>query len=216
MELKASGNVYAVVVVEESIEHEHSKQAERLIPMIEASLQQKNIGYADLFALAVSVGPGSFAGVRIGLAAMRGFTLVYPKLPLVGVSTLEALAVGHSDATQENILTIIDARRGQVYAQHFEVVQGVPNPKTEPALLDYNKAAELAKPGYNVVGNGAVLIAPFCVEGVQIIQEKGLPTAADIAEAARRRGFIHDGSSVAPLYIRLPDAKEQIMRAEPV
>src|SRR5690606_3486786 len=93
--------------------------AEHLIEVIDAALAQAGLGYRDLDAIAVSVGPGSFTGVRVGVATARGLALAL-KLPAVGISTLEALAEEQREKQPGvPVLARIEAGRGQAYVAGF-------------------------------------------------------------------------------------------------
>ncbi|MGE4063848.1 MAG: tRNA (adenosine(37)-N6)-threonylcarbamoyltransferase complex dimerization subunit type 1 TsaB [Rhodospirillaceae bacterium] len=97
-------------------------QAEALVPMVERVMGDANAAYADLDRIAVTVGPGSFTGVRVGLAAARALGLAADK-PVIGVSSLEALAAAVPDGerdTHDAILAAIDTKRGEIYVQTFE------------------------------------------------------------------------------------------------
>lgn len=89
-------------------------QAERLLPMIEEMMAEAGAGWHDLDLVAVGTGPGNFTGVRIAVAAARGLALSLG-IPAIGVTTLEALAHG----LPRPLTVIEDARRGEVYVQHF-------------------------------------------------------------------------------------------------
>lgn len=95
-------------------------QAEALLPMVRAVLDEAGAAFADLDLLAVTVGPGAFTGLRIGLAAARGLALA-TGLPCLGVTTLEAVAqaVPAAARTGDAILAVLDTRRDDVYAQTF-------------------------------------------------------------------------------------------------
>lgn len=94
---------------------------EALVPMVEEALAGAGIGYEDLGQIGVTIGPGSFTGMRVGLAAARGFSATL-NVPVVGIGSLEALAL--TDRLESNIEAIravaIDARNGLVYGQRFE------------------------------------------------------------------------------------------------
>ena len=98
-------------------------QAERLVVMLEEMLAEARIGWSDLSAIGVGIGPGNFTGIRISVAAARGLALSLG-IPAIGVSRLEAVAFGHP----RPVRTVVDARRGQVYAQDF--------PDGAPVLTD--------------------------------------------------------------------------------
>ena len=114
-------------------------QAEALLPMVRAALDEAGLGFADLDRLAVTIGPGSFTGLRIGLAAARGLALA-TGLPLTGITTLEALAAAADPAARQGrgTVVLIDSRRGDVFMQIFGA-DAVPLSKpaaADPAALD--------------------------------------------------------------------------------
>ena len=92
-------------------------QAEALMPMVADVLAEAGIVASDLGAVAATVGPGSFTGVRIGLAAARGIALA-AGLPTVPVTTLEAIAEAAGPGDQP-LLVVLDAKRSDVYGQWF-------------------------------------------------------------------------------------------------
>ena len=97
-------------------------QAEALMPMIEAVMAKAGASYAALDRVAVTVGPGSFTGVRVGLAAARGLGLAAHK-PVIGVMTTEVLAAAVAEAERKDgvhILAAIDTKRGDLYVQQFD------------------------------------------------------------------------------------------------
>ncbi|HUN53026.1 MAG TPA: tRNA (adenosine(37)-N6)-threonylcarbamoyltransferase complex dimerization subunit type 1 TsaB, partial [Candidatus Sulfotelmatobacter sp.] len=180
-------------------------QAESLLPLIERVLGAAGRSYGELDLIAVTVGPGTFTGLRIGLAAARGLSLA-SGVPLAGVTTLEALAEGvPADARAgRTVLSAIDARRGEVYAQAFAAA-----PLGPPQLLDRAAAARLAPPGpVALVGSGSPLLAALLGER-DLIAAGGPdnPAPAAIAALAARRGLpSRDASPPVPLYLRAPDA----------
>jgi tRNA threonylcarbamoyl adenosine modification protein YeaZ len=154
-------------------------QAERLIPLLEELLAEAGIGWADLKALAVGTGPGNFTGVRIAVAAARGLALGLG-IPAVGVTRLEALAYG----LPRPLAVIEDARRGQVYAQHFST-QG-------PGV------AQLTDP-----------VLPTCPVTGSAAGARALPPAMPLAEAIVRIAVTRAASPQsrpAPFYLRGADA----------
>jgi tRNA threonylcarbamoyladenosine biosynthesis protein TsaB len=183
-------------------------QAEALLPMIESVLRSAGLSYRDLDLIAATVGPGTFTGLRIGLAAARGLRLA-SGVPLVGVTTLEALAEGVPPSARAGraVLAVIDARRGEIYTQAFDAAL---MPLSDPQLLDPAAAASLLPPGPAVlVGSGAALLVPR-LTGHDLIVPGGPenPAAAAIAAVALRRNVPARGlPPPSPLYLRAPDAK---------
>ena len=99
-------------------------QGEALIPMIQDLLNQANLNVSDIQSLAVSVGPGSFTGVRIGLAAARGMALAL-QIPVHGATTLQAMV----QKTSGKVMAVLDTKRGDFYTQIFQDAQALENPK---------------------------------------------------------------------------------------
>jgi tRNA threonylcarbamoyladenosine biosynthesis protein TsaB len=145
---------------------------------------------ADLDAIAVGIGPGSFTGVRMGIAAARGMALAL-ELPLAGVSTLEALAAGAPGA-----VPVVDARRREVFA----LIDG------EPRVL-----APTELPPATLVGDGALRYRARLEQlGADIPPDadpRHLPRARFHAALARDFGRPDE---VEPIYVRVPDAEKTI------
>jgi tRNA threonylcarbamoyladenosine biosynthesis protein TsaB len=171
---------------------ERVSRAVTLLEDVDALLRQSGAHPRDIDAIAVGTGPGSFTGVRIGLATARGLALALG-VPVAGVSTLDALAAGAPGA-----LPVIDARRREV----FVLQDG-------PRVLS---PAELAlSPETTCVGNGAVRYRAILeAAGAEIPpdgDERHLPRARFHAQLARDFG---PADAVEPLYLRLPDADKTL------
>ncbi len=176
--------------------------AEALLPMMEDIRARAGLDYADFDRLAVSIGPGSFAGVRVGLAAARGIC-VARGLPLVGVNTLELLAAAIADEGPVGVA--IDARNNQVYFQCF--LRG--DALCPPGLLTHSQAAAViceTGAALHLVGSGAALLVGLCPANIRTSHLDLLPDAALLAALAATRDA-GPGSAIAPLYLRAPDAK---------
>lgn len=178
-------------------------QAEALVPMAVAVLADAGLTFADLDRIAVTVGPGAFTGLRIALAAARGFALAVG-LPVVGVTTFEALAhaVPEAERHRRTVLVAVDSRRAEPFLQLFD--DGL-TPQGEPALLLPD-----AVPGWLpagpllVVGDGAPLLRPVLQERADVTYAAGpgLPDAAVVAMLGAGRA---EGLPPQPLYLRPPD-----------
>jgi tRNA threonylcarbamoyl adenosine modification protein YeaZ len=180
-------------VLETRVEEMSKGQAERLMPMLEEMLARHGIGWRDLVAIGVGVGPGNFTGVRIAVSCARGLALSL-EIPAIGVSLFDARALG----LPRPLAVIEDARRGEVYLQIFR------DAPEAPQLLPVEQAARAAH-GIAFTGTGAEAAYAICASAVNIDENLGLPLAEAIARiAAQRRATAQPRP--APLYMRAADA----------
>lgn len=168
-------------------------QAEALVPMAQAIMAQAGLDFPELDRIAVTVGPGSFTGIRVGLAAARGFGLAAGK-PVIGVTTLEALACMPAPC-RGGLIAAIDAQRGEVYAQRFGA------DATEPTLMPIAAASALATGEGIALGDGARLLA--LPAGWRVL-DIALADPAAVAAIAATRSI--PAQPPGPLYLRAPDA----------
>ncbi len=170
---------------------------ERLAPMAQAVMAAAHLPFDSLQRVGATVGPGSFTGLRVGVAFAKGLASAL-SIPAVGVGALEALA----DEADGLVAAVIDARRDQVYLQVFEA--GVP--LMAPDVLPIGTAAarllELAMGrDLTLVGSGAPLLAD-AAPAARIL----IPDGCD-ARAVARLAAARAAAPIRPLYLRAPDAK---------
>jgi tRNA threonylcarbamoyl adenosine modification protein YeaZ len=186
--------------------------AEALFPMVEAVMAEAGCGFDALSAIAVTIGPGSFTGVRAGLAAARGFALA-AKVPMIGVGSLEVMALKavreHSGAEAYGEFAIVhDARRDEAYVQYFAADA---QPISDPQILPLGRiASELPDSIDAAYGSGAALLAEHMNATGRTIRatlHDLLPDAATLAAIASNRP--PSAQPPRPLYLRPPDAKPQ-------
>ena len=183
--------------------------AERLIGVIEAALAHAGRTYADLGAVAVSIGPGSFTGVRVGVATARGLALAL-KVPAAGVTTLEALALEARDAHPGRpVVAAVEGGRREIHAARFS-----PEGACEqgPAALSLEDAARLASADAVLTGSAARRIAEHRARGATIASEAATADIAAYARVAAALDFRDPRVAAArpkPLYMRGADAKPQ-------
>ncbi len=182
--------------------------AEALVPMIEEVQAETHFAFDDLDAFAVTVGPGTFTGLRVGLATARGLAVAASK-PLIGVTTLEAIAWPARQEVKSDgaVVAAFDARRNEVYLQCFSS-DGAP--LTEPALVSLDDlASHVPDEALVCVGTGATLVRDHLIShahDVTLAAASPLPDARVVAEIAAGRPA--DPENLAgPLYLRAPDAK---------
>jgi tRNA threonylcarbamoyladenosine biosynthesis protein TsaB len=181
--------------------------AEALMPMLERVLAEAAIDGAALSRLAVTHGPGTFTGVRVGLAAMRGLALALD-LPLKTYGTLAVMAAAaHGVKNPDDPLWVaVDAKRDTFYGQAFDR-QGAP--LTAPAALSAAQLTALAQdmkaPQIALCGSGAALLSELW-GGFYVLDTPPYPQAAFLAAMAAQDDEWLDLPAAEPLYLRAPDA----------
>ncbi len=192
-----------------------------LLPMVEDMLRNSELTVQDMDAVAVAAGPGSFTGLRIGVAAVKGLAWAVEK-PCVPVSTLEALAwpLAHLDG---NIVCAMDARRQQIYNAIFLAVDGTLTRLREDRAISLEDIAAdleaLDGPVY-IVGDGAKLCYDFLIRrGISCEPAPGhlrLQSAVGVGLAAWRRwpdGKV-SAQELTPVYLRLSQAERERLERE--
>jgi tRNA threonylcarbamoyl adenosine modification protein YeaZ len=182
--------------------------AEALLPMVDRVVSRVMGGFAGLDRVAVTVGPGSYTGLRVGIAAARAIGLA-AGIPVVGVATLSAFLAPLMASKPSGVLAAaIDAKHGQIYIQAL-----APGGRTiiAPTLMGVRDAVRLLGSGpVAVSGSGSpALAAEAWAQGVEThVAEASL--APEITWVARLGAMADPGQALAkPLYLRGPDAKPQ-------
>jgi tRNA threonylcarbamoyladenosine biosynthesis protein TsaB len=174
---------------------------ERLAPLVAETMHASGVTFGDLDRIGVTVGPGSFTGLRVGLAFAKGLGLALA-IPCVGVGTLEALAASVPEADGA-VAAVVDARRGQIYLQIFQDGR----PLADPGILE----AEAALRRLGALGQGAVILVGSAADqlkaglGAAEVVAVQAPDPAAVARLAARRP--DPGTPPRPLYLRAPDAR---------
>ena len=202
-----SGALWSNAVVMERVQSMQRGHAEVLLPMLVSAMREAGCAFADLDLIAVTVGPGAYTGLRVGLAAARGIALA-SSLPCFGVSTLEAIAeaIDWPTLADRPALVALDDKRNNVYAQLFAAGRalappGIETPKRLGARLSGGRLA--------VAGDAAAVVtealrAAGC--DVEPLAGADHPTASRVATIAGRRWASGErmGASPAPVYLRPP------------
>ena len=201
----ASGEARPLAHESISMERGH---AEALLPLVDRVVSGLDGGFAALGRVAVTVGPGSYTGLRVGIAAARAIGLAVG-VPVVGVTTLSALlAPIIAGEARKLAAAAIDARHGHVY---FQAVAPGGRTIVPPSLTGIREAVRLIGSGPVVLsGSGAPLVAAEALAAGVEASVHDAPLAPDVALVARL-GLLADPAQALPkpLYLRGPDARPQ-------
>ena len=199
-------------VVAERIEAMERGQAEVLVPMIADVMALAVIEMEDVSTIAVTVGPGAFTGVRIGLAAARGLALARA-IPCVGLTTFEAVAWPAKAELSggETLIAAIESKRAEIFLQAFDRDL---KPLSEPFAEKPENAYRLFPQGALLLaGDGAQRLEKY-LEGRGRLSLSGPPRAASFAPfAAERMAVQATTMPLRPFYMRPPDARPMIEQA---
>lgn len=196
----------------------HANHSEVILPLIEAAFRERRLKFSDLTALGVSIGPGSFTGLRIGLSTVKG--LAYGSdVPVFGVRTLDAMA--HRVPSQVRghfVCAIMDARKGQVYAALYrsdaDVLTTVMEGTLDTAENVLTRVRELTTGGCLFIGEGTRVYGELIEDlmdgrASSTVGEEYPSTAAGVACIAEKRflnGTPDTLHTLMPDYLRPPDA----------
>ena len=180
--------------------------AEALMPLIARVMEASGAAFTELDRIAVTTGPGSVTGLRVGLSAARGIALAAAK-PAVGITTLTAYAAPIVAGNSAHpIISAIDARHGQVY---FQVVGGDGSPLVKPRVAPIEEALEASRFGApHLVGNAAEILAqrwPARAPAPVAIDAQPAPDIEWVAWVGA--AVSPDTAPARPYYLRSPDAK---------
>ena len=186
-----------------------------LLPMAETALKRAGTSLRDVDAVAVSCGPGSFTGIRIGVSAAKGLCWGADK-PAVGVSTLEAIAWNASGAAEDCVVCCaMDARRNQVYNALFRIENGAPRRLTADRAIGledlHEELISMGKPVF-VLGDGALLCYNYLTErnvpAVLAPEPIRLQNAWGVCRAAAGQQP-KSAAELLPRYLRLSQAERE-------
>jgi len=178
--------------------------AEKLHVFIEEVLQEANLTLKDLDAVAVSKGPGSYTGLRIGVSAAKGLCFGLD-IPLISISTLEAMAHQVNASSDEVIIPMLDARRMEVYTAIFSAEKSIIS-TIEAKVLDENSFQQYFSDfkAVHFIGNGVEKFKEICsAENTFFIEE--LPSAKEMAKLSEIKYKKSDTEDVAyfePYYLK--------------
>ncbi len=195
--------------------HTANNHTVELAPAINSLLEQCDVGIPRLTALAVSIGPGSYSGLRVGVALMKGLAAAR-QLPLVGVSALDTIAVAQPHY-QGGLITVVQAGRGRVTVGRYQWRKGRWSPRGEAQLMDWETLIASIDGAAHVAGEvdeqGHLALSEAAENGVPV-------TLVPAAFRLRRAGFLaeeawerlksgkenFDAVQVAPIYVKTKDS----------
>lgn len=207
-------NIYLDKILESSI-----------IPAIEDILKAAKIRFLDLDGFAVGLGPGSFTSLRVGLSTIKAFALSTGK-PVVGVSSLEAVAANVLGEDCDEICVVMDARRNLLYACVYEEREGLLSPKSKPMLISLDDLLDRVKGRTLFVGDAVTLVRDAVKAKYRQANSKknsyaslfaddkaALPQAKKISMLAYGRFCkkeYDDSSRLVPVYLYAQDCQVQL------
>lgn len=191
--------------------------SQTILPMIENMLKNSGFSISEMDALAVNAGPGSFTGVRIGVAAVKGLSFTN-NIPCIPVSTLHSMAYNAVGLPLDGVICgVMDARCGQVYTALFEMVNGKVCRLSEDEAISIeelkNRLISLKKSVF-LVGDGAKVC--YNAIGTADLPLYLLPdhlqyqSAVGVAAAALECGITCSAAELQPTYLRLPQAEREL------
>ena len=193
--------------------------SETLLPMVESLLKFLKLSVSDVDLFACSVGPGSFTGIRIGVATLKGLAFASEK-PCVGVSTLEAMAYNLS-VPNGLICPVMNARRKQVYTALFREKDGnlerlmpdsaISIAELDKLLDDYNEPVYLVGDGYDITLQN---LSHPVGDTPQRLRYQSAASVAKAAWLAYRSGEYSSDGEISPIYLRPCQAERERLEKE--
>lgn len=185
-----------------------------LIPSLNFLLKSAGLELKEIKAFGISIGPGLFTGLRVGLSTLKGLLMGTEK-PVIPVVTLEALAYKRPAKDQRPVIPLIDARRNEVYAAAYSHWGKEMNEIQPPTLLHIEKLKDFLQDydKYRFIGSGADVHKEFLKANFKgfKLADRSCFLASEICKIAFRRfqkkEYITDLQKLTPLYLRKPDAE---------
>lgn len=189
-----------------------------LLPLIAELFERSGTSWAQVERIAVGIGPGTFTGLRIGIATARALGQVL-KVPLVPVSTLESLAISvqHGPSSPEGVVSVLDARRGEVFAAAWSLDDNGRTPLFGVRALKPEDLGRLLRVEDHLLPGRMVAVGDGALAFRDVLEPSGVAIPEDDAECHRVTAISHcrlawsvparDPGDVHPCYVRLPDAE---------
>ena len=206
------------IVVAEYTIHNKKTHSQTLMPMISEMLSMAEVTPEELDAIAVSEGPGSFTGLRIGASVAKGLAWTL-QIPIVPVSSLMGLAA-NVEIPEQYVCPIMDARRNQVYTAVYKTTEGIPQLLEEPDVISIEAAIEKAEKygdGITYLGDGVPVFEKTILEKSMnapgfVAPSRRYQCASSIArlgEYLYQKGEYVSAEQFAPVYLRKSQAERE-------
>ena len=184
--------------------------SENLLPIIEKVFNQSSLEVSDMDYLAITIGPGSFTGLRIGMATIKAFSSAFD-IPCVGVSTLRALYMPYSD-TEKTLCCVLDARCSQVYCALFKKGERL----LEDSAMHTDDLLNILKEHNEIIltGDGAQMCYEKFKDKMNVsLGNELLVKASGIAKyAVKNLNKAVSAEDLYPVYLRLPQATRELLK----
>ncbi len=210
--LLSEGDILCEKTISNGLTH-----SETLLPLIRDVLSSQNKSLDDLDCIAVSSGPGSFTGLRIGISSVKGLAISL-NIPCFAASTLEALAINALSFEGKTVCAVMDARRGEFYNALFKIQEGKPVRMTpDRALPGKEIFNEIAEKDYIVLGDGAEKFAEQNPKSLphlappEIRRQSGA-SVAKLALLSDNPTKLITCQTLSPSYIRIPQAEREYLK----
>ncbi len=209
------------ILLAEFTQNGGNTHSETLLPMTEVLLNSMKTDIDEIDIFAVSEGPGSFTGVRIGAATVKGFAH-RRSAPCIGVSTLEALARNLAFGEDKIIIPVMDARRGQFYTAKFAFKEGKIERLSEDSALSFEEFLEDVKAlgervylcGDGYTAGRKLLGEELSFETSEKLRYQSAYSVAQIAYEKYLEGYRTTANDLRPTYLRLPQAERDRLKKE--
>lgn len=186
-----------------------------LAPAVQTMLEQCDVGITRLTGLAVSIGPGSYSGLRVGVALMKGLASAR-NLPLVGVSSLDTIAAGQPHY-QGGLVVVVQAGRGRITVGRYQWRKGRWSNRGEPQLMDWETliasidgaayiTGDVDEPGHLALGDAAANNVPVMLVPAAFRLRRAGFLAEEAWERLKAGKGNFEAARVAPIYIRTKDS----------
>ncbi len=215
--IETSGPVLSVAVkkcgakLRHAIVKGYMKHAENLLPVIDRLLRKEKLKIRDVDTFLISRGPGSFTGLRIGFATLKGFLAIHPQ-PCYGASSLDVIAAGMKLERRTNLTVCLDARRGKLYARSYRYHKEGWNLRGPSRVLPIGKMVSGLPADSWVAGDG---VKKFDPSGFGIAPEKSWhPKASTLIELFEAKSPLLKRllapKEFLPVYLRSSEAEERL------